>query len=133
MIVIDASVLATALVSDDDEGDHVRQRVAAAGVLAAPELIDLEVVSVLRRQVLGDALDLRRAHQALRDLQDLPLVRVPHLLLLERAWELRDNVTTYDAAYVVLAELLGVTLVTGDRRLANAPGLRCDVELLPAG
>lgn len=98
--------------------------------LAAPELIDLETVSVLRRQMGVGALEARRATLALRDLVELPLRRAPHGPLLARCWELRENLTVYDASYVALAELLDVALLTADARLAAAPGLRCEVELL---
>ncbi len=67
---------------------------------------------------------------ALTDLADLPMARVSHRPLLRRCWELRDNLTVYDAAYVALAESLDATLVTADARLARAPGVRCAVELL---
>ena len=82
--------------------------------LAAPELIDLEVASVWRRQVMAGQLEARRADLAVADLLALPLQRIPHRHLLTRCWELRQNLTTYDAAYVALAELLDVVLVTGD-------------------
>jgi predicted nucleic acid-binding protein len=117
VIVIDASVLAPALSDDSDEGDHLRQRLRGQQ-LSAPELVDLEVQSVLRAAV------------ALGDLASAPLHRAPHRPLLSRAWELRDNLTTYDAAYVALAEVLGVSLLTADSRLANAPGIRCEVDLV---
>ncbi|MBA2437334.1 MAG: type II toxin-antitoxin system VapC family toxin, partial [Acidimicrobiia bacterium] len=73
---------------------------------------------------------LDRVDAALADLESLRLERVPHRRMLRRCWELRDNVTVYDAAYVALAEHLGVTLVTADRRLTEAPGPRCEVELI---
>lgn len=129
MLVVDASVLAVALADDDRDGDVARERLRGEG-LAAPELIDLEVASVLRRQLLGGALSPRRASFALLDLADLPLERAPHLPLLARCWELRENLTVYDAAYVALAEALEVALVTGDSRMAQAPGLRCAIEVL---
>ena len=99
-------------------------------VLAAPELVDLEVVSAVRRLHGAGALDARRARLALTDLIELPMERAPHLPLLTRCWELRDNLSVYDAAYVALAESLDATLVTADARLARAPGPRCRVELL---
>ncbi len=71
-----------------------------------------------------------RAATAVTDLAALSLDRMPHRPLLARCWELRDNLTPYDASYVALAERLGVTLVTADARLARAPGIRCDVEVL---
>ena len=85
---------------------------------------------MLRRQVHSGAADLRRAALALADLAALPLRRAPHRPLLARCWELRDNLTVYDASYAALAEALDVTLLTGDGRLARAPGLRCHVEIL---
>lgn len=129
MIVVDASVLAPALADDSSDGDASRARLRGE-TLAAPELIDLEVASVWRRQVLAGYLAVRRADLALADLLDLPLQRIPHRQLLGRCWELRQNLTLYDAAYVALAELLDAILVTGDRRLAHAPGLTCQVELI---
>ena len=70
------------------------------------------------------------ARGALREMAALPIMRVAHGPLLERCWELRNNLTVYDAAYVALAEMTGATLLTSDRRLAGAPGVRCEVELL---
>ena len=129
MIVVDASVLATALGDDGPDGDHARARLRGER-LSAPELVDLEVTSVLRRQVHSGAAHPRRAALALADLAAVPLQRAPHRPLLARCWELRDNLTVYDASYVALAEALDVTLLTGDGRLARAPGLRCHVEIL---
>ena len=77
----------------------------------------------------GDLTD-RRAAAAVRDLADLPLQRASHRSMVRRIWQLRSNLTAYDAAYVALAEALSATLVTGDRRLAAAPGIRCTVERL---
>ena len=131
MLVIDASVLATALVDDGADGDTARARLRGQS-LAAPELIDLEVASVLRRQHSVGRLDLRRARLALDDLLDLPIQRVPHRALLRRCWELRDNLSVYDAAYVALAETLDTPLVTAYGRLAKAPGVKCTVEVLSA-
>ena len=129
MIVVDASVLATALGDDGPDGDHARARLRGER-LSAPELVDLEVTSVLLQQMHSGAADLRRAALALADLASLPLRRAPHRPLLARCWELRDNLTVYDASYVALAETLDVTLLTGDGQLARAPGLRCHVETL---
>ena len=129
MVVVDASVLATALADDGADGDAARARLASQE-LAAPELIDLEVASVFRHQVARGKLDPRRAGLALRDLDELPMVRAPHRHLLGRCWELRENVSIYDAAYVALAEALGSALLTADARLAKAPGVRCRIELL---
>lgn len=129
MIVVDASVLAPAIADDGADGDRVRERLRGER-LAAPELIDLEVVSTIRRAARGGRLDDRRSGQALADLAALPLHRVPHLPLLSRVWELRDNLTAYDAAYVALAEALDALLLTADGPMGRASGIRCEVEVL---
>jgi predicted nucleic acid-binding protein len=131
VIVVDASVLATALSDDGSDGEHVRRRLDGESVLCAPEIVDLEVAMAWRRQLIAGWLDESGAQQALDDLAALNLVRAPHLPLMPRIWELRDNLTPYDAAYVALAEALGATLLTADARSTRAPGLRCEVELLP--
>ncbi|MDP3891322.1 type II toxin-antitoxin system VapC family toxin [Nocardioides sp.] len=128
MLVVDASVLVVALADDGDDGDGARARLRGED-LAAPDLIDLEVASVLRGRLAGWHIDLRRAELALDDLTDLPLTRVPHRRLIARCWELRSNLTIYDAAYVSLAEALDATLLTGDARLARASGPRCSIEV----
>jgi len=129
VIVVDASVLATALGDDGDDGDRARQRLSGE-TLAAPELIDLEVSSVLIRLSLGGRIPSRRAELAISDLVALPLRRVSHRALLPRCWSLRENLTIYDASYVALAEQLETILVTADDRLSRAPGLRCAVEVM---
>ena len=129
MLVVDASVVVAALADDGPDGDQARARLRGER-LVAPELVDLEVASVLRRQVRVSAIDARRANLALSDLAALPVQRAPHRPLLSRCWELRENLTIYDAAYVALAEALEADLLTGDARLAKAPGIRCRVEVL---
>jgi predicted nucleic acid-binding protein len=129
VIVVDASVLTTALADDGADGDAARTRLMGEE-LTAPELIDLEVASVLRRLTLAGQVPEGRSAFALADLIELPLQRAPHLPLLKRCWELRANVTAYDAAYVALAEVLDVVLLTADRRLARAAGPRCRFEVL---
>lgn len=129
MIVVDASVVVTALADDGPDGDRVRARLRGER-LAAPSVLDLSVASVLRRLAATGSLDDRRAVLALDDLRSLRIERAPHLRLLDRCWELRHNLTVYDAAYVALAELTSSTLLTGDRRLAAAPGTTCTVEVL---
>lgn len=129
MLVVDASVIATALADDAPDGDRARTRLRGQQ-LAAPELLDLEVASVLRRQVRVGALDGRRAELALTDLHALSIQRAPHRPLLRRCWQLRENLTIYDAAYVALAEALDADLLTADRRLAKAPGPRCRIDVL---
>ena len=129
MIVVDASVLVAALADDAGDGDLARERLRGER-LFAPELIDLEVVSVLRRQVGTGRMPLRRAGMAVEDLAAAPVARAAHTPLLRRCWELRDSVSSYDAAYVALAELLGATLVTADQRVARADGPTCEIEVL---
>jgi predicted nucleic acid-binding protein len=129
VLVVDASVLVTALADDGPDGDRTRTRLIG-NELAAPELIDLEVASVLGKQLAAVALDERRAQLALTDLAELPMHRASHRALLPRCWELRAIVSMYDAAYVALAELLDAPLLTADARLARAPSLKCAVELV---
>jgi predicted nucleic acid-binding protein len=129
MIVVDASVIVTGLADDGPDGDRVRERLRAER-LAAPHLIDLEVTSAWRRLVSAGQLDERRALLALGDFGALRLERAPHGPLLDRCWQLRQNLTVYDAAYVALAELMDISLLTGDAKLAAAPGIRCDIEVV---
>jgi predicted nucleic acid-binding protein len=129
VLVVDASVLTTALADDGRDGDLARTRLMGEA-LAAPQLIDLEVASVLRRLTLAGQLPERRSVLALADLIDLPIERAPHLPLLHRCWELRANITAYDAAYVALAEGLDTVLLTADQRLARASGPRCRFEVM---
>lgn len=131
MIVVDASVLAPALADDGADGEVARARLRGEA-LAAPDLIDLEVPSVLRRMVRGGLVPVRRAELALADLLALPLRRIPHRGLATRCWNLRENMTVYDAAYVALAEQLDAVLVTADGPLSRATGPRCAIELLTA-
>ncbi|NDC35819.1 MAG: PIN domain-containing protein [Synechococcaceae bacterium WB9_2_112] len=125
MVVIDASVLVNALLVNGS----ARSRLAAES-LQAPELIDAEVLSVLRRLVLAGKLQDVAALQALTVAHQLGLRRHVSRALWLRAWELRLNLSAYDALYVALAEQLQVPLLTADARLARAPGLRCCVELI---
>lgn len=130
MIVVDASVVVVALADDGDDGDLARRRLVAASGLAAPDLVDVETTSVLRRRWLAGDLTARRFSAATDDLADLAITRMPVLPLMRRAYELRANVTAYGAAYVALAEHLGGTLLTADARLARAPGVRCPIEVI---
>lgn len=131
MIVIDASILANALGDDGPDGAIARRELRAADALAAPDLIDVETVAVLRKRWLARTVSDERFETAVADLHRLDLDRVPTLRLMRRAFELRANVTAYDACYVALAEALGCALITADRRLANATGPRCAIRVLP--
>jgi predicted nucleic acid-binding protein len=130
LIVVDASVLSNAIADDGADGRRARGELRAAGELAAPDLVDVETIAVLRKRWLAGAISDQRLAIAIEDLEDLELDRYPALPLMRRAYELRANLTAYDAAYVALAEVLGCELLTGDRRIGNAPGPRCAIRLL---
>jgi len=125
MVVIDASVQVDALLA----AGPARGRLASDN-LQAPELIDAELLSVLRRLVLAEKLPEGHALQALATADRLGLRRHPSRSLWPRAWELRTNLSAYDALDVALAEQLNAPLLTADARLARAPGLRCPVEVV---
>lgn len=131
MIVTDASVLVPALCDAGDPGDRARARLNRETV-TAPELLDLECASAIRGLMRAGKLSASSSARALKLLVAAPIRRMPHRPLLARCWELRDNLTIYDASYVALAELLGATFVTADAHLAAAAGIRCDVEIVTA-
>jgi predicted nucleic acid-binding protein len=129
MIVLDASAAIDWLLQTP-AGQRIEKRVYSRGeTLHTPHLLDLEVAQVLRRLVRDGAAPARRAEEALRDLTDLRMVRYPHVVLLPRIWQLRHNLSAYDAAYVGLAEKLGAALITRDGRIASASGHAASVEL----
>lgn len=130
MIVVDASVIVASLLSTAGAGALARERLRLDPDLQVPHLLDVEVAAALRRRVRLGQTDLALATEALADLADLAALRWDHEPLLTRVWELRENVTAYDAVYVALAEALDAPLVTSDARLARAPGLGCQVEVL---
>jgi predicted nucleic acid-binding protein len=129
MLVVDASALLEAIVAVDP-AEGLIERLGGDGDLHVPHLIDIEVLHALRRLNAVGELSNERASDARADFRDLPLVRYPHLALSERIWELRHNLTAYDAAYVALAEALEIPLVTCDPRLSQASGSRAQIELL---
>jgi predicted nucleic acid-binding protein len=131
VIVLDASVLANALGDDGRDGRTARDEIRSAGQFTAPDLIDVETVAVLRKRWLARAITDERFETAVGDLERTDFERVPTLRLVRRAYELRANVTAYDATYVALAEALDCELVTADRRLSTAPGPRCTIRVLP--
>jgi len=129
VIVLDASAAIEWLLQTG-VGRRIEQRLFAEGeTLHAPYLLDVEVAQVLRRFAAAGRITSERGLAALDDLTDLGAVRYPHQVLLTRMWELRDNLTAYDATYVALAEALGAVLVTCDGRLAEAPGHQARVEV----
>ena len=123
-LVMDASAIVAVLVDGGRTGDWVASTISQS-LLAAPELAIFETANVLRRQQLAGRLERVEATLAHQDLMSLPLQLWPYLPLAERAWELRDSLTAYDASYVSLAELLGAPLVTLDARLRRANGPNC--------
>jgi predicted nucleic acid-binding protein len=130
VIVVDASSMLEVLLNTPD-GTRISDRFFSAGeTLHAPHLLDLEVAQVLRRYACSGEMKPERGLEALEDLSDLPLQRCPHDLCLARTWELRGNLTAYDAAYVALAETLGAPLVIRDRALASRGIHRAAVEIV---
>ncbi len=130
MIVIDASVLANVVGDDGSDGRRARHEFRNARDVAAPDLVDVETVAVLRKRWIAGTVSDRRFAAAVEDLGQLDLDRYPTLPFMRRAYELRANVTAYDSAYVALAETLGCELLTADGRLANASGPRCAIRVL---
>jgi predicted nucleic acid-binding protein len=130
VIVVDASALLEALLRTPERAAAERRMFNSGESLHAPHLLDVEVAHVIRRYAATGELDAERGREALADLADFPLRRYPHDFLLPRIWELRNNLTAYDAVYIALAEALGAPLLTRDRRLATAPGHHALVELV---
>ena len=120
-VVCDASALTALLIDGGADGQWVTAAVDGAD-LAAPSLVGFETANIIRRHELAGLISPDQAAQAHADLLDLAIEHWPHELLATRAWQLRLNLSIYDASYVALAELLGSTLVTLDRRIGNAPG-----------
>ncbi len=133
MIVVDASALANALVDDGDVGEAARSRLGDDDHWLGPDHLLVEVYSVIRGLSLGGKVAPARAVEALDALAEVAIEAVPVARLLGRMWQLRDNLSGYDAAYVAGAEVEGCALVTADQRVAGAPGLRCEVRLALPG
>lgn len=130
MIVPDASVILEVLLrTPDAEGIEARIFLPDE-TLHAPHLLDLEVAQVLRRYVSQRQITEARGAEALADLGDFPITRYPHTIFLPRVWELRGNLTAYDAVYIALAEALDASLVTRDSGLASATGHGAHIDLV---
>jgi predicted nucleic acid-binding protein len=132
MLVVDASCLYE-VVTGTALAHEVGERMSEDADLAAPHVVDVEVLSVIRRDHLTGRLDQTAADLAVEDLRDWPGERFGHRGLLERAWDLRQNVRGWDAVYVALAEALDATLLTTDGRLGRVTGLRCRIDVVEAG
>jgi predicted nucleic acid-binding protein len=130
MIVVDASALLEALLRTPAASAVELRLFEPLQTLHAPHLLDVEVAQVVRRYAANGELDAGRGRMALDDLADLPLHRYPHDFLLPRVWDLRNNLTAYDAMYVALAEVLDAPLLTRDKRLAASAGHHARVELV---
>src|SRR5579863_982951 len=130
MIVVDASAMLEALLRTPAAKTVEKWLFDPRQTLHAPHLLDIEVAQVIRRYQANGEIDSERGRAALADLADIPLHRYPHDFLLPRIWDLRNNLTAYDAAYIALAEVLDAPLLTRDRRLATAAGHRAQIELV---
>jgi predicted nucleic acid-binding protein len=126
-MVLDASAAVDFLVDAGENGEWVRETIEDEAEVAAPHLIDLEVLSSLRKRLARTELTRRQATDALTDFRDLALIRYPATNLLVRIWELRSTLTPYDGAYVALSEALRVALVTTDLRLARSHGHKAEI------
>ena len=126
--VLDASVAVTALTEPGSGAADLLADIDA--VFQAPSIFDVEVVSALRGLVRGGKYDRTAAGELIADLIILPVERWHTSSLLPRIWELRENLTPYDAAYVALAEMTGATLLTGDERITAAPATRCEIRII---
>jgi predicted nucleic acid-binding protein len=130
VIVVDASALVAALVDDGETGKQSRDALRDDPRWAAPSLLPVEVLASLRGLVLGRKLGTERAADAVTAVRLMVIDQLDPATLVTRIWELRGNLTAYDAAYVAAAEALGCTLVTADSRIARAPGPRCAIRVI---
>jgi predicted nucleic acid-binding protein len=130
VIVVDASIIANALGDDGADGAAARSALRQETDLAASDLVDVESASVLRKRWLAGDLTAHRFRTAINDLVDLAMTRYPTRPFMQRAYELRANVTPYDAAYIGLAEVLGCSLLTADSRLGAVTGPRCEMRII---
>lgn len=125
-VVCDASAVVAALLDAGPDGRWAAERLSGAE-LFAPSLLPYECANIMRRHELAAAISADQAAQAHADLVDLAATLWPYELLSTRVWQLRHNLSSYDAAYVALAEAITADLVTLDRRISRAPGLQCTV------
>ena len=128
MIVLDASAAIEAYIDSPSTGEI--DRLFEQNTLLAPQSLGVEVMQGFRRMVFAGESDERQASLAIRNIMELPIVKLPFEPYVERIWELRNNVSAHDAWYVAIAETFGVPLATTDRRLANATGPLCEFRVL---
>ena len=130
MIVLDASAAVAVLLNLGAGAARIRERMRREDDgLHVPHLFEIEVLNALRHHALRHGISEGRGLELLEDLTTMSVSRYPHTAMLPRIWELRANVSAYDAAYIALAETLEAPLVTRDARLARAPGIRAEVEV----
>ena len=127
MIVLDSSAVVDLLAGGRERASWVADRISGPDALAAPHLVDVEVIGALRRLVNAGHVSSGEADRAVSDLLQLDLERYPHVDLVERAWSLRDRLSMGDAIFVSLAEALAAPLVTTDRRLARTHGVDAEI------
>jgi predicted nucleic acid-binding protein len=130
LIVVDASAVIEVLLRTPAARAVESHMFALGETLHAPHLLDVEVAQVIRRYAANGDIDAGRGRAALDDLADMNLQRYPHGFLLPRVWDLRENITAYDAVYIALAEALDAVLLTRDQRLARAAGHRARVVVV---
>lgn len=130
MIVVDTSAVVEFLLGRDEIGFRAREVIAADGQVAVPYAIDLECTSAFRGLVLGKKVSAADAAESLETLEQTNLLRMDHSPFMRRVWELRDNMWPYDAIFVAMAESLDIPLITTDKKYANTPGIRCEVQSL---
>jgi predicted nucleic acid-binding protein len=129
LIVVDSSAVIEVLLRSQ-VGIKVEEEIFSPFEnLCAPHLIDLEIVQVLRRYCNSGDMSPERAQNAIEDFEDMPITRYPHDIFLHRIWELRSNITAYDASYIALAEALPAPLITCDKRLASTPLHKVNIRL----
>lgn len=130
MIVLDASAAADVILKVEPKASRIRERMGnSEGGIHVPHIFEIEVLSTLRRHFFSGDLSEEREAEALHDLSTMTLTRHPHTPFIERIWELKENVTAYDAAYIALSETLDAPLITSDGRLARSSGHRARIEL----
>ncbi|WHM38507.1 type II toxin-antitoxin system VapC family toxin [Streptomyces sp. BPTC-684] len=130
MIVVDASVLTEALTGDGTAGKAARARLMRDTHWAAPEHLAVETFHAVRGRLLGQKITPERADAAVAALARVALETVAVQPLVRRMWELRQNVSGYDAAYIAAAEAFGCPLITGDARLGRCGAARCQIEVI---